>query len=587
MSDKPTTPDQLEQFEQAKAAIASEAQRQAEVRYVNKLNGLYQESSSAKEVISKNWLDYTAFLRGEQWPSRRPTHKVSAVLNFMLENVERKTALLTDAKPIPKVTPKNDRYQDDADVLNGILRFIFDNSEFEQANTEMVEYGQVFGSGFMSALRVQDTPSDIGDISVVAHDPRAVYIDPMVLRSYLLCKGEYTIIEDLWPLEKAKDLYPKRADLILPDDGLSMYQTNASKPSFLSRFTQVFRAREDNVAKSEIPRVHMREFWLRDRSGRFEKNSRKTMLAGNVIADDGSNPYSDGEFPQEMFTWHTDFHSAWGWGDVELLKNPQQIQNKIMASMVENMALMSNAIWIGDADALSKEDWAKLTNAPGSYIKKKPGRELRREPGVPFPDYILRMLEYVGISKDTMTGMVDVMRGIRTGQVSSGVGIESLQLMGQALIRLRSRAVESLQSRIGRKLVSRVYQYMKPEQIKSIILQQAKGTELKEVSSELLKPIANRSMDWQKRFIFSIEPGSSLGLAKTQKRIESMRLREMGDIDRRALLEDLEYPHREAVMERLKEEEAEMAEQQAQQKGAGSKATQFPMQANASPAGRA
>ena len=66
-----------------------------------------------------------------------------------------------------------------------------------------------------------------------------------------------------------------------------------------------------------------------------------------------------------------------------------------------------------------------------------------------------------------------------------------------------------------------------------------------------------------------------------------MRLREMKVIDDRALLEDLEYPHREEVLERVKAWKAELAEQEAEaESSAGDRTTRFPHQAGASPRGR-
>ena len=91
-----------------------------ELKYVRKLLNLHMEAQVFKEQLTTNWDSYIKFVRGQQWPRRRPKYKVSAVLNFMLENVERKTALLTDAKPIPNVTPRNDKDQNTANILNAL-----------------------------------------------------------------------------------------------------------------------------------------------------------------------------------------------------------------------------------------------------------------------------------------------------------------------------------------------------------------------------------------------------------------------------------------------------------------------------------
>jgi hypothetical protein len=185
--------------------------------------------------------------------------------------------------------------------------------------------------------------------------------------------------------------------------------------------------------------------------------------------------------------------------------------------------------------------------------------------------------------------MVDVMKGVRTGQVSSGVAVEALQMMAQALIRLRARALEAMQARIGRKLMSRIFQFYEPQRIIELyrLVHGDTTEETVALKTDLLKPITGRGREWSNNLMFRIEPGSSLGMAKTQRRIESMRLREMQVIDDEALLDDLEYPNRKAVMARTKQKREDAANQevagQQQQVGAG---TQFPNQGGASPAGR-
>jgi hypothetical protein len=583
----------IEDFEKLQIATRN-AELAAETAFRNKLLNIYTEAAQHKEMISRNWKQYTDFLRGRQWPSRRPSHKVSAIVNFMIENVERKTALLTDTKPIPEVRPRSDKLQDTADILNTLISMIFESSTFSQARVDLVENAQTFGLGAMGTLYDSDADAGRGEIVVSSFDPRAVYFDPMVRKSYLLHEGEYVILEDVWSLSKAKDIFPKRADMYKPDAGLSRFKMEEQNKGFFQQMrSSIMRPRQQDVAKSEIPRVYIREYYIRDRSKnernqyRFNHASRKVVMIGDVIAMDGDNPYNDGTFPLDTITWHTDFHSGWGWGDVELLESPQKLLNKIAATIMENIALMSNAIWVGDEDALKKEEWRRLNNAPGTYVKKRPGRELRREPGVPLPTYVNQTLGWLGASSEQITGMVDVVRGIATGQVSSGVGVESLQMMAQALIRLRARAIESMQERIGRKLISRIFQYYEPAKIFEVLKEVTKTgeDELKAFDSELVKPISKRREDAWTDIAFKIEPGSSLGLAKSQRRIESMRLYEMKAIDGEALLEDLEYPHRTQVLKRMNEKR-EVEETQETAMGGSNAATRFPQQQGASPIGR-
>ena len=589
--------EQIEEFKKLQI-LKHEASLRREVQYVGMLNNYYTESAMYKQQHTPQWDKYPKFLRGDQWPTRRPTHKVSSVINFTIENIERKTALLTDAKPIPAIVPRSDSFQDTADVLNDLCSIAFENSDFGMAQSDVVYNAQVFGCGYTSTVYDRTLDGGRGGIVVPSIDPRAVYFDPLVMKSYLLCEGEYVIVEDVWPLSKAQDKYPKVADRIKADAGISPFRQNPNQKGFFSTLLgNIFRSSSiQDSAISAVPRVFVREFWVKDRS-RTENNkpefanmSRKSVLIGDgVLADDGENPYQDGEFPHDMLVWHVDPDCGLGWGDVELLTNPQEQFNKILATILENAILMSNAIWVGDADALTKEEWMKLSNAPGSHVKKRPGRELRREAGVPLPAYVFNIANFLKVAKDEITGMVDVMRGMRTGQVASGVGIEALQMAAQALIRLRARTIESMQTRIGRKLVSRIFQFYEPERIFEALKarQRRNDEQIKEIESELLRPTSKRKESAWMDVVFKIEPGSSLQMVKQGRKQESLTLRKMQVIDDRALLEDLEYPHREEVIKRVEakrqdEANAEVAAQNPASHAGAS--TQFPNQTGGSPA---
>ncbi|MFA5132948.1 MAG: hypothetical protein WC444_06505 [Candidatus Paceibacterota bacterium] len=591
------TPEQIEQFEKLQI-LSKEAEVRREIEYVGMLNKYYTEAALYKQQHTQDWARYTKFLKGEQWPVRRPSHKVSSVINFTIENIERKTALLTDSKPIPSIVPRSDSFQDTADILNDLCSAIFEQSVFGQGMSDVVYNGQVFGAGFTSTVYDRSGGNGRGEILVPSVDPRAAYFDPLVIKSYNLCEGEYFIVEDVWALSKAQDIYPKVADRIKADAGLTPFRQAQQHKGFLSTLLgTIFQPQGiQDPHVSAVPRVYIREFWLKDRSKtergkpEFKNMSRKSVLIGDVVlADDGENPYDDGEFPQDMLSWHADPDCGWSWGDVELLTNPQEQFNKLLATILENAILMSNAIWVGDADALTKEEWIKLTNAPGSHVKKRPGRELRREAGVALPQYVFEVANFLKVAKDEITGMVDVMRGIRTGQVSSGVGIEALQMAAQALVRLRGRAIEAMHMRIGRKLISRIFQFYEPERIFEVLrARQSKyEQQIKEIESELLRPVSKRKERAWLDVVFQIEPGSSLQLVKQERKQQSMNLRKMQVIDDRALLEDLEYPHREDVLKRVEmkrqdEQNQEVTPQQPASHAGAS--TQFPNQSGGSPA---
>ena len=145
---------------------------------------------------------------------------------------------------------------------------------------------------------------------------------------------------------------------------------------------------------------------------------------------------------------------------------------------------------------------------------------------------------------------------------------------------------------MSRKRKGRLFQFYEPERIFEALKARSSKYEesIKSIESELIKPVGKRQETAWMDVVFRIEPGSSLQLARQERKAQSMQLRKMQVIDDRALLEDLEYPHREEVLGRVeqKRQDAENQEVAAQQPASHAGAsTQFPNQTNASPAGRA
>ena len=566
----------------------------AELRFTAKLMSIYEEAFSFRARQAAQWESFRQFVRGRNhWPNRRPSYKVSATLNFVPSNLERKAALLTDTKPKFEVRPRVARLDDTAEILTKCVDAIWEERDVPQKLVELAMHAQTFGSGFTNVLYNRDLDGGRGDIDIAIRDPRSVLIDPTVNRSYNAGRGEYMIFEELMPLAVARDRWPRRADLIKPNPAYATF-TPVRRTGFLSQLmSKIWRPSTSNDAIiSEVPRVLVREFWLRDRTKgpdgrpRFRNQCRKVTMVNDIIVSDGSNPYWDGRFPGDMLDWHFDMDTAWGWGDVELLKGPQELINKLIATVIENAILMANSIWIGDADALSKKDWTKLTNEPGSHVRVRPGKELRREPPPPLPDYVFRSIDILkSYGIEEVTGMVDVMRGLRTGQVESGVAIESLQLMAQSMIRLKARAIESLLKRVGQKLIARIFQYYTDDRILNLVGQDEAFQQFGFVRSELLKHHSGREEEAFRDYQFMIVPGSSLAMSKMQKVMMATQLYQLGIIDELELLKTMDYPNAEKVAREAQKRRMEMAQaaQQGQVASGKSKAnvTSFPFQAGA------
>lgn len=530
------------------------------------LKDIDQEMDEFKESnISKGWDDIPDFYQGKtHWNSYRPSHKLSPILNFLRQAIERKTSQMTDTKPMIDVLPFYDPLQDVADAIKEIIAAKWQEQSLDMTFCDGIFYSELFGTSGWNTLYDTNLRNGKGDSTIQVIDPRKLNFDPNVTSSQFLDRGEYIRIEEVVATSLLKQKY-KRQDI--EADAPFALISDRKRGSASGR---IIRRVVNQIKKQAIPRSVVREYWIQDRTMWNGKQKypggRHIVIGGNKLCIDEKNPYWDKRFPIDILDWHKNPDSAWGEGEINDLKELQRLLNKIIAIIIENSLLMTNAIWIGDSNALTKDEWDALDNVPGLKVKKKPGSEIRREVGEPLPNGIFNVVTYLEQAIEKLSGNTEVVRGQTPGQVKSGVAIEALQTAAMSIIRLKSRAVESLMERLGPKFIARIFQYESDDRNMWSFKGDTDFTKFKFVSDvlkgklpEAKKYMKNKEDIWQ-HFMFKIRPGSSLSMNKWQQSLIAMQMYQAQPkplLDRWGVLETMDWPGRTDVMERLKAEEEE------------------------------
>jgi hypothetical protein len=515
----------------------------------------YQKSRVAKirEAIE--------FIRGKQYRTKPPKHKSDSIYNFIHQTVERKVALLTDTKPIIRVRAMSEEHTPVAEILTKCCEAIWHSQMMDLFLQELVYYDAICGAAFSDTAIDPELSEPV--LSVI--DPRLAIYDPLVTRPQFVDGGEYFITWSPIVTEEARDLYPKRADDIQadytgPTTGLS--PTGASpKESIIQRIREIIRpsGHEPKSPRLYVPRSWMKQVWFRDRRRREGERvypyGRYVKIVGGVIVEDMPNPYYDGRFPHDMISWYMDLDSAWGMSEYELLKSPQESLNKMIASVIDNVLAINNQVWIGDYNALTEKQWQALGNVPGAKVKKRPGTDLRRDAPPSLPSHVFQFLLFGVQAFDQLSGLTEVMTGRKPGQVTSGAGIEALQLAAQTVIRLKARQLEAFLQRIGQKLVSRIFQSYTTDRVIEIVGPEGKPETYTVKRAELIKGHSDIRRA-HRHYQFIVEPGSSLAMARWQKMLLAAQLFQLGVIDDEELLEAADYPNRREILERVREKRA-------------------------------
>jgi hypothetical protein len=536
-----------------------------EKQLLSHLDKLFNEGAEARNKASQGWDRAIKTIKGNVWPERRPKYKVDAVMNFLSTILERKAALLTDSRPAISVVSRKTKPTDDplCEILQKTIEGILDEKNFEQRLTEFVMLEQMFGFALFNTTWDRNLDYGNGDVDIVVIDPRCFIFDPFVTRSWNLQFGEYCCLETVKPTQLLQDMNGKRADDIKSDFGSG----DVKQDSLLYKLHQLFKFdKTDGATKtSVIKRSIVRDWWIKDRVTK-DKGSlmfptwRHLIVAGGTIIEDGTNPYIDGNHPFDGMEWGFNVDSAYGRNEVDILESPQIMFNKVMATILENAILMGNGIWKGDRDALSDEDWKRLTNEPGSHVKTRPGKQLTRETPPALPNYMMATLTMLMQGIEKLSGITEVTEGRKPGQVTSGVAIESLAVMAQTTIRLKARQIENVIQRVGQKLIPRIFAYYTTDRVFNQIGMDGKVKTYLFEREKIRNAIQKGGMKVFQDYIFKVVPTSSLAMTKWQKGMMATQLFQLGLIDAEAALDALEYTNREEIMERMAEKEKQQME---------------------------
>ena len=310
-------------------------------------------------------------------------------------------------------------------------------------------------------------------------------------------------------------------------------------------------------------------------------NGRKIVLAGGVICSDGEYPFDDeGDFhPFARLINYIDPRSFYGISEVEQLVSPQNMFNKMISYMMDVWALTGNPIWV--VDDTSGVDEENLTNRPALIVTKAQGSEVRREPGIQINPDLFQLTDRVRGYFNDMSGSQDVSRGAKPEGITAASAIQSLQEAAQTRLRLKSRNVDDFLQQAGQKWRNRVMQFTSVPKAYRITNNQnvqkyfkfhvdtaEDGSKVAKVRDFVQNPESGQYSEALETREFVLKgymdtvatTGSSLPFAKTEKANLAYQLFDRGAIDQEELLNAVDYPNKERVLQRM-----QMAAQQAAQ----------------------
>jgi ribosomal protein L34 len=609
-------------FEGATENNEQDAQDRKTVMMVEKLFSRYKQ---ARMPYDGNWVENYKFFRGKQWKVARPAYRNSEVLNFIYSAIQTIVPIMTDNRPNIEAVPENPEDFEFAMIMTQLLRSKWDRDQFSQIVAEAIVDACIYGAAISEQPWEQDTHEGLGDFDFRTVDPLHFYPDPRARDvNDNFGKGVITAIPT--DLAEVKRKYPKKAHLLKAD----LSDIDMAKAAKQDMDDYRIRSATDNLTLVEGERpadvdqpdqILVITAWLKDdaiieekiqqsdktgkkvsgyRTRKKYPNGRKIVVANKVLLEDEENPYLDGEFPFARLVDHILPREFWGEGEIDQLKGPQQILNKLMSYAMDVIELMGNPVWKNPTGSGVFSD--SIVNRPGLVMDFNDGFEPRREQGQDVQPSIFAIFDRMRDVFERISGVNEVTRGVRP-QNASGVAIENLQEAAQTRIRLKSRNVEAWLTQVGQQFASRILQFYSiprvvritdnPESAKYFEIaidsdldesgevqartatvrdfqqmQDPENGQVKLVPGETLQYEIKGNLD------IRITTGTTLPFAKAQKKQQAKELFQLGIYDAEDLLTDMEHPRKDSVLNKLQgrrqaEAEAQAAVQQESQLQSG------------------
>lgn len=567
-----------------------EEQREAEM-----VLRLYERGKKSREQFDKDWTKFKDFYEGRQWDQRRPSYKASPVANICRQTVQTILPILTDAQPGFNIGAKEPSDYDFADFFSEIVPTWWQRGDMNLKLLDPLMDEMIYGIGYAKVVWDPEAEEGAGDVVVGVVDPTMLYF-PEGAKSFE--DGCPWVIQEIWkPLGEIKRKFPDRAELIQasgkqPNDNTVPYNTgDAILSSPIDRKAPENARPIDAGGSSDSEMVCILEAWMDDYSieeYEAEDGERKTKLkypAGKVVKvlkeqkvllESVANPRKDGRKPFVRFIDTVKARSFVGEGEIGPLMETNKLINKSLAHIVDSMNMTSNPVWVTDTNSgVLPQD---ITNQIGLVITKNPGTDVHREPGLNIPPFVLDFYNMMMSLASMDSGIHDVTQGRKPQGITAAAAINDLQEAAQTRLRLKERNLQVALTQMGYLVVATMMQYYKeprvvkltgkkgwPEYMEFYLKEDDEG-KTRYVKRKYTKSPDNNKFvaeeNWTEgepsKGLFDIEvvSGSSLPFMKEKRSQLALTLFDKQVIDKKELLEILDWPRKDEILRRDEEAQA-------------------------------
>ncbi len=548
---------------------------------------LVDDARESTRELHDKWDTYLDFYQGNQTEGEELSVddlRDWAPVNLVYSNTEIIVPILADAAPLWYVKALDPEHDEQAGQLTDVLQAIWFGRHVTRQYKLALRDQLLLGTGFLkpwwnvnAGPMVSEFDGEAvtmrrqGDIDVSWVDPYSVNPDPAA-RSLEEC--EYLCLSHDLAADRAKRLWPKfdeqQAQVVEED-------AEQQKPIWSRALGWLFGS---NASKATSQRQQYRVWEVYHEGGR-----RLTIYTNKQILWDGDNPTPGEAFPLAVFPMGERGYGFFGMPMTAQLLDLQKKINKWHLMMQQHLRMTGKTQWFTD-DQQTAQQITQSGNRPGTVIHGKPQAKLDRLTPPQLPAWIFNYGRELYEDVKTVTGVQDVIRGLRPGSVQSGIGIQQLQESALTRPRDISRDNALQLEALGQIVLEFVSQYyteerglaymrgsdfvrqtFKPEMVRQKIgSPEAVGMDDALLPEDLAADMAEYDEAIPYRVV--VETGNSLPLNSMAQAELALRLFGMRDesglpvIDAQALLDAVKFPRRAEVIARRDQQRMAMMQGQ-------------------------
>ena len=568
---------------------------------------LYQSAKRHRKKYDESWLGYYKFFRGKQWEEKRPSYRHSEVINMVFKSIQSVVPIMTDSKPKVAFLPQEPSDLELSEILNEVCESDWDKYGWLYNLTETIYESHFYGTGLGYTGFDSNANLGAGAIDRCSADPFYFFPDPNA-ENVNGKKTRYAVYAEPVDIDVLKSEYPDKARFIRSDlddlqydDKTNLEEIKYRAPNRDKVYGETSERPDHGrrpmalkicvyIKSGEVIEQAREKLGLNgEKTGEMEyesrlkyPNGRKIVTGGGVLLEDGPMPFDDGLIPYSRLTNYILPREFWGMSEIEQLKSPQVMFNKLISFVMDVLTLMGNPIWVVDND--SGIDTDNLFNRPGLVVEKNKGSEVNRQEGVQLQPYVLQVIDRMKSWFDDMSGDSDVSRGISSEGVTAASAITALQEASRTRVRQKSRNLDQYLQDDGILYKNRVFQYYTAPQVFRLTRNNAVQKYFKfhvenrpqpDGSSQTVATVRPYIQDpetgqWHESleakeyirrgdFDVKVTTGSSLPFAKKERADMAFELFDRQIADAEEVLDAIDYPNKEKLLLRMQQKAAEAA----------------------------